>query len=103
MTRAWSPTPWLLLAPALALLTTLLIAPMAIMAAYTSFQYVDIGVEQGRSGPSELVGLRLQIRTMGAPIWKTTRVALITTVICIVIGISLPTCSRPRASSIGGC
>jgi spermidine/putrescine transport system permease protein len=78
-------TPWLLLAPSLGLATALLIVPMAIMLAYTFFRYVDVGVEE------PVLGLRnwlafLSDRYYHFAIWKTGRVALITTVICVVVG-----------------
>lgn len=76
--------PWALLSPSLGILTILLVAPMTIMVAYTFFRYVDIGVDE--------IGFGLQnwIQFLTDPfyhyaLWKTARVALITTVISVIV------------------
>lgn len=81
--KAWKP--WLLLAPSLLLLMAIMVAPMAIMAGYTFFRYVDIGVDE------PVLGLRNWAAFLTDPyylyaIGKTARVALITTVACVVVG-----------------
>lgn len=81
--KAWKP--WLLLAPSLLLLMAIMVVPMAIMAGYTFFRYVDIGVDE------PVLGLRNWVAFLTDPyyhyaIWKTARVALITTVACVVVG-----------------
>ncbi len=78
-------SPWLLLSPSLVLLVTLLVIPMFIMLAYSFFKYVDIGVEE----PAFLLGnwwsfLKDPYYHYG--LWKTARVALVTTVVCVVVG-----------------
>lgn len=77
--------PWLLVTPALAVLLGLMVAPMAIMGAYTFFRFIDLGVEE------PAFELRNWIEFLTDPyyhyaIWKTARVAIITTVICVVVG-----------------
>lgn len=77
--------PWLLLSPGLATLVVLLVAPLAIMAAYSFFRYVDIGVEE------PAFELKNWIEFLRDPyyhyaLWKTARVALIVTVVCVVVG-----------------
>jgi spermidine/putrescine transport system permease protein len=77
--------PWCFLAPALALLTALLVVPMTIMAAYTLFRYVDIGVDEPTLGLQNWIAF-LRDPYYHYALWKTARVALITTVICVVVG-----------------
>ncbi|MGI6853937.1 ABC transporter permease [Mesorhizobium sp. 1B3] len=77
--------PWFLLSPALMLLVGLLVAPLTIMAVYTLFLSVDIGVDEAD------LGLRNWWALLTDPyyhyaLWKTARVAVITTVICVVVG-----------------
>lgn len=77
--------PWFLLAPALILLAVLLVAPLVIMGVYTLYLSVDIGVDEAD------LGLRNWIAFLVDPyyhyaLWKTARVAVITTVICVVVG-----------------
>lgn len=76
--------PWLLLSPSLGLLTLLLAAPMAIMMSYTFFRYIDIGVDEAD------LGLQNWISFVSDPfyhyaLWKTARVALITTIISVIV------------------
>lgn len=83
--RSSAGRPWLLLSPALILLAVLMVVPLGIMAAYTLYLYVDIGVDR----PD--IGLRNWAALLTDPyyhyaIWKTARVAVITTVICVVVG-----------------
>lgn len=78
-------SPWLLLSPSLVLLVVLLVIPMLIMLAYSFFRYVDIGVEE----PAFVLGnwwSFLKDPYYHYALWKTARVALITTVVCVVVG-----------------
>lgn len=77
--------PWILLTPALVLLAVLLVVPLAIMAAYTLFLYVDIGVDRPDLGMRNWIALFTDSYYHYA-LWKTARVAVITTVICVVVG-----------------
>jgi spermidine/putrescine transport system permease protein len=77
--------PWFLLAPALILLAVLLVAPLVIMGVYTLYLSVDIGVDEAD------LGLRNWVAFLTDPyyhyaLWKTARVAIITTAICVVVG-----------------
>lgn len=77
--------PWLLLSPGLATLMALLIAPLAIMAAYSFFHYVDIGVEE----PAFELGNWIEFLRdpyYHYAIWKTGRVALAVTIVCVLVG-----------------
>jgi spermidine/putrescine transport system permease protein len=76
---------WLLLLPSLTLMIVLMITPMAIMMAYTFFEYVDIGVERAAFMADNWVALITDPYYYYA-LWKTAKVALITTVICVVVG-----------------
>jgi spermidine/putrescine transport system permease protein len=77
--------PWLLLAPALLLLTILLAVPLGIMATYSLFVHVDIGVDRAEMGIRNWIAF-LTDRFYLYALWKTARVAVITTVICTVVG-----------------
>lgn len=77
--------PWLLMAPALILLGILLVAPMLIMVVYTLFLYVDIGVDKADLGFRNWQAF-LTDNYYYYALWKTARVALITTIVSVVIG-----------------
>jgi spermidine/putrescine transport system permease protein len=67
------------------LLVTLLVVPMLIMLAYSFFRYVDIGVEEATLGLGNWVSF-VKDPYYHYALWKTARVALITTVVCVVVG-----------------
>lgn len=82
---ATSVRPWLLMAPALILLSVLLVIPMLIMVIYTFFLYVDIGVDRAELGLQNWIAF-LTDNYYYYALWKTARVALITTVVSVVVG-----------------
>ncbi len=77
--------PWLLLAPALLALAVFVVAPVAIVFAYSFFEFLGSGSERAAfqfgnwaevfSDPFYLLGL-----------WKTVRIALIATVVSVLFG-----------------
>lgn len=78
-------TPWILISPSILILFVFMVLPMIIMGAFTFFLYVDIGVD------TPDLGLRNWSAFFTDPyyhyaVWKTARVALITTVVCVVVG-----------------
>ncbi len=77
--------PWLLLSPALVVLSTLMLAPLALMAAYTLFRYVDVGVHEPAIDFRNWLSFFTD-RYYQYAVWKTARVALLTTLICILLG-----------------
>jgi spermidine/putrescine transport system permease protein len=77
--------PWFLMAPALLLLGMFLIVPMTIMATYTLFLYVDIGVDKAELGFRNWYAFFTDYYYHYALI-KTARVALITTILCVLVG-----------------
>ena len=76
---------WLLLTPSLTLLAALLIVPISIMLAYSFYRYVDIGVEKPAFVLSNWWAF-LKDPYYHYALWKTARVAFITTVICVLVG-----------------
>ncbi len=77
--------PWVLLAPALLTIATLMVIPMAIILMYTFYQYVDVGIDR----PAFQFGNWQEFFTDSyyhGAIWRTLRIATITTVICAALG-----------------
>ena len=81
--RTWQP--WFLVSPALAVLLGLMVVPMLIMAAYTFFRFVDLGVEEPAFDLTNWIAFFTDPYYHYA-VWKTARVAIITTVVCVVVG-----------------
>jgi len=77
--------PWLLLGPALATIATLMVIPMAIIFMYTFYEYIDVGVDRAafQFGNWKEFFTDSYYHTA---IWRTLRIAAITTLICAGLG-----------------
>ena len=77
--------PWLLLGPALLTIATLMVIPMAIIFMYSFYEYVDVGVDRAAFQFSNWHEFFTDSYYHGA-IWRTLRIALLTTVACALVG-----------------
>jgi spermidine/putrescine transport system permease protein len=77
--------PWLLLSPTLMLLAVLLVLPLALMTAFSFFEYVDVGVERPAFQLKNWLALGSD-RYYHYALWNTAKISVIVTVITVVVG-----------------